>query len=453
MKLSKKIITLLVVVLAVALIAPCALAAGDTSVEAGKTVPLTFTFTDVYNVDGVFTISDPQKILSTYSIDVADGGATVAVISGDRLWASPTAAPVKTTVSINVVLSMKPSAAVGSKCTVNFNGIYGDANEAPGNEHDINQSVTVTVKATAVPVPTPSVTPSQPVNPSPSVEPTPSTPPTVEPTPTPTGPVNPSPSVEPTPSTPPTVEPTPTPTDPVTPNPSTEPTPSVPPTQPVEPTPSGSQTPTGTSVDYSKLQKQINIASGLVVTDYTNESRALLAEALTAAQNALTSQEQSAVDAALENLGNTISGLVRMDYSGLKAALARANALLGSENAAVLWQQLSDAAELGNQLLQSGDQEAVDQATAQLTDILDSIVALVEADVEPKVVIQEVPVEVLPDGDYCNISSHHVWMILLWVSAGVNLLLIAVIVAYVIRRTKNRRDDTPLVDYDIDDDY
>ena len=427
MKLSKKIITLLVVVLAVALIAPCALAAGDTSVEAGKTVTLTFTFTDVYNVDGVFTISDPQKILSTYSIDVADGGATVAVISGDRLWASPTAAPVKTTVSINVVLSMKPSAAVGSKCTVNFNGIYGDANEAPGNEHDINQSVTVTVKATAVPVPTPSVTPSQPVNPSPSVEPTP--------------------------STPPTVEPTPTPTDPVTPNPSTEPTPSVPPTQPVEPTPSGSQTPTGTSVDYSKLQKQINIASGLVVTDYTNESRALLAEALTAAQNALTSQEQSAVDAALENLGNTISGLVRMDYSGLKAALARANALLGSENAAVLWQQLSDAAELGNQLLQSGDQEAVDQATAQLTDILDSIVALVEADVEPKVVIQEVPVEVLPDGDYCNISSHHVWMILLWVSAGVNLLLIAVIVAYVIRRTKNRRDDTPLVDYDIDDDY
>ena len=72
---------------------------------------------------------------------------------------------------------------------------------------------------------------------------------------------------------------------------------------------------------------------------------------------------------------------------------------------------------------------------------------------ETKVVVQEVPVEVLPEGDYCNIPTHHVWSVLFWVSAALNLALIGVIVAYVIRRTKNRRDDTPLVDYDIDDDF
>lgn len=383
MTLSKKIITLFVAVLAFAMIVPCALAAGDISAEAGKTATVTFTFQDVYNVDGTFTVSDPQKILSTYSINVTDAGATAAVVNGDRLWASPTAEPVKTTVTVTVTLSVKSSAAPGSGCTVSFIGIYGDAREEPGNEHDITRTATVSVKAPEGSVADPTSTPSTPA---------------------------------------------------VTPTPSTDPT------------------PTGPSVDYSELQKQINIASGLIPSDYTNESRDLLAAALSVAQNALNSKEQSMVTAAAEDLRATIASLVSMDYSGLQAALSQADTLLASEQAAVILQQLSEAAQRGSEMLRSGDQQEVDQAAKELTDIMERLAALLEVNTETKVVIQEVPVEVPPEGDYCNVPVHHVWPVLFWVSLAVNVLLIGGIAFFVIRKTRNRRDYAPMVDYDIDDD-
>lgn len=382
MTLSKKIITLLAAVLIFAMLVPGALAASDTSAKAGETVTVTFTFRDVYNVDGTFAVSDPQKILSTYSINVADAGSTVAVVNGDRLWASPAAEPVKTTVSVAVTLSIKSNAAAGAGCTVTFNGIYGDANEEPGNEHDITRSATITVKAPEGAAVSPS----------------------------------------PTPSTTPT------------------------------PTPSTTPVPTAPSVDYSELQKQINIASALIPTDYTNESRDLLAAALSVAQSALNSEDQSLVTAAAEQLRATISSLVTMDYSGLKTALSQADALLASEQAAVLLQEISEAARRGGELLQSGDQQAVDQAAKELNDILDRLAALLEVEGETKVVIQEVPVEVLPEGDYCNIPTHHVWPVLFWVSLAVNVVLIGGIAFFVIRKTRNRRDFAPMVDYDIDDD-
>lgn len=384
MTLSKKIITLLAAVLILAMIVPGALAADDTSAEAGETATVTFTFQNIYNVDGVFTVSDPQKILSTYSINVTDAGTTAAVVNGDRLWASPTAEPVRTTVSVTVTLSIKSSAAAGSSCTVTFNGIYGDANEEPGNEHDITRSATVTVKAPEGAAETPAPTPST----------------------------------------------TPAPT----------------------PTPSTTPAPTAPSVDYSELQKQINIAGGLIPSDYTNESRNLLAAALTVAQNALNSKEQSMVTAAAEELRTTIASLVPMDYSGLKAALSQADALLASEQAALLLQEISDAAQRGSELLQSGDQQEVDQAAKELTDILNRLADLLDVESETKVVIQEVPVEVLPEGNYCNIPVHHVWPVLFWVSLAVNVVLIGGIIFYVIRKTRNRRDFAPMVDYDIDDD-
>lgn len=380
MTLSKKIITLLAAVLIFAMLVPNALAASDTGAKAGETATVTFTFRDVYNVDGTFTVDDPQKILSTYSVNVANAGATAAVVNGNRLWASPTAEPVKTTVSVTVSLSIKSSAAAGASCTVSFSGIYGDANEEPGNEHDITLSANVTVKApeggTATPAPTPTPTP----------------------------------------------------------------------------TPSTTPAPTAPSVDYSELQKQINIASGLVQTDYTNESRDLLTAALSVAQSALNSKDQSLVTAAAEQLRATISSLVTMDYSKLKTALSQADALLASEQAAVLLQEISEAAQRGSELLKSGDQQAVDQAAKELTDIMDRLAALLEVEAETKVVIQEVPVEVLPEGDYCNIPSHHVWPILFWVSLGVNVILVGGIAFFVIRKTRSRRDFAPMVDYDIDDD-
>jgi len=420
MKLSKKLITLFAAVLAVALLVPCALAAGETAAEPGKTAEVTFTFTDVYNVDGAFAVSDPDKIVSTYSINVVDAGTTAAVVNGNLLWASPVAEPVRTSISVKVTLSIKSTAAAGSGCTVSFSGIYGDANEEAGNEHDVTKTAAVTVKAPApVPTPTPTSTPS--------AEPTPGV--------TPTKPVEPTPT--PTPSTTPAVEPTPS----VTP---AKPTPTPTPTPPVVIT---------SKVDYTELEKQITIADGLNPSDYTDESRNLLAAAQDVAQNALNSDDQAMVAAAAEELRTTIAGLKRMDYSALKTALSRAEGLLIDDQAAVIWQHLSEAAERGGALLQSGDQQAVDRAADELSDLLGRVDDLLQVETETKVVIQEVPVEVLPSGDYCNITSHRVWPVVAVCSLAVNLILLSVIVGYVIRKTKNRKDDTPLVDYDIDDDF
>ena len=391
MKLSKKLIALLSAVLVAVLLVPSALAVGDTSAEAGKSVTVTFTFEDVYNVDGAFAVNDPQKILSTYTINVADAGSTAALVNGNRLWASPTGEPVKTTVSVAVVLSIKSTAAVGAKCTVSFTGIYGDANEAAGNEHDVAQSATVTV---GEPVVAPTTAPST------------------------------DPAVTPTPSAPPVSDPAVTPS-----------------------------VPGSSGVDYAELEKQIAIASGLKMSDYNDQSRENLVDALSEAKAALHYSEQSPVTAAAQRLRAAIAGLVPMDYSRLKAALNRVDALLSSDQAVVLWEMLSETAEQGRQLLQSGDQQAVDQAADKLEELLADIAALLDSEPETKVVIQEVTKEVLPSGDYCNVGQHHLWTVLLVVSAVLNLCLIGVIVAYVIRRTKNRKDDTPLVSYDIDDDY
>lgn len=418
MKSSKRMIALFAAVLAFAMLVPGALAASGTSAEAGKTASVTFTFQDVYNVDGTFTVSDPQKILSTYSIQVEDAGTTAAVVSGDRLWASPTGEPVKTTVSVSVALRIKSTAAAGSSCTVTFSGIYGDANEMVGNETDITRTATVTVKAAdgaVTPTPTPTVTPA--VTPSP------------DPTTTPT--VTPTPSTSPAPT--------------AAPQPSADPDPAV--------TPSTSSAPIGSGVDYSGLGKQIAIAGGLILSDYTDESQTLLASALETAQDALNSEDQAVVTAAAEELRAAIAGLTRMDYSQLKAALAQADAFLNSEEAALSWQQLSQAVEQGEQLLQSSDQQAVDRAAQELSDSLAGIAALLEADTETKVVVQEVPVEVPPAGEYCNIPAHHVRSVLLWVSVALNVILLGGIAAFLIGRTRNRKDHTPLVDYDIDEDF
>lgn len=418
MKSSKRIIALFAAVLAFAMLVPSVLAAAGTSAEAGKTASVSFTFQDIYNVDGTFKISDPQKILSTYSIQVADAGATAAVVNGDRLWASPTGEPVKTAVTVEVTLSIKSTAAVGSGCTVTFSGIYGDANGMVGNETDITRSTTVTVKAAdgaVTPTPTPAVTPS--VTPSPG------------PTTTPT--VTPAPSASSKPTT--------------TPQPSADPTPAV--------TPSGGSDPIGSGADYSALGKQIAIAGGLILSDYTDESQTLLASALETAQNALNSDDQAVVTAAAEELRAVIAGLTRMDYSQLKAALAQADAFLNSEEAALSWQQLSQAVEQGEQLLQSSDQQAVDRAAQELSDSLAGIAALLEADTETKVVVQEVPVEIPPAGEYCNITAHHVRSVFLWVSVALNVILLGGIAAFLIGKNRNRKDHTPLVDYDIDEDF
>ena len=109
-------------------------------------------------------------------------------------------------------------------------------------------------------------------------------------------------------------------------------------------------------------------------------------------------------------------------------------------------------------MLTSGSQEDIDAAADALTQALEAvhgelagIVETVEVPVEvPTEITVEVPVE--PTTPYCNMQRHTTFTVLLWVSVGLNAVLIAVGVIYAVKRRRNTRDTTPLVDYEISDD-
>ena len=118
---------------------------GETGIRPGETAVLTFAFEEVFNVDGIFLVSDVKRLISEYDIYVEDAGETDAVVEEDRLWAVPPAEPTKTDVSVSVEVTLKEDAAPGEMCTVSFVGIYGDGNDKPGNEVDIYQTMNIVV--------------------------------------------------------------------------------------------------------------------------------------------------------------------------------------------------------------------------------------------------------------------------------------------------------------------
>lgn len=225
--------------------------------------------------------------------------------------------------------------------------------------------------------------------------------------------------------------------------------------EPTDPEPTVPVTPEEPSetVDYTELKKQIGIAEGLVQGDYTAESWADLEYALAAAKNALFSEDQGVVDAAAKALADAIAALVKMDYSKLEAAMASGEELAANDKVGNLWFELFKAIQEGVKLIGSGDQEAVDACTAKILDLIEQLkAALAETGAEPEEIIKEVIVEKEPEGDYCNITMHRIWPILFFISLALNVVFIVVIVVAVIRRKKNAKDDTPLVNYDIGDD-
>ena len=363
----KKIFAVLIAVLLLAAIAPAALAVNDTSVEAGKTAVLTFKFIDVYNVDGAFTVNDPQGIVKSHSIEVTDAGITSATVTGNRLWAVPGAEVERTTVSVTVKLTLKGDAPAGASCVVSFSGVYGDGYEEPGNEHDVYQAAAVTVKETVV-------------VPKPSVEP-----------------------------------------------------------QPI--------------INYAELEKQIAIANGLDSADYTAESWGAVAAALETAKTAQSSKKQDEVDGAAQALQAAVIALTKMDYSELVAALNESDSFTESEELTDLWIKLEDAVNRGKELLSSGDQEASNASAAEISALLAQLRAKIDELKTPELVEVEVevPVEVLPQDDFCNIPVHRVWPLLFFISLALNIVIIIIVVIVSVKR-RNQRDDTPLIDYDIDDD-
>lgn len=201
-------------------------------------------------------------------------------------------------------------------------------------------------------------------------------------------------------------------------------------------------------IDYSLLDQQIRIADNLDKTLYTKASWDNMQIYLQQARLATSSKQQSEVDAAAQNLKRAIENLVLMNYQRLLDAIAAVRQHINNDELAQLWEEMYRLLAEAEVVLQSGDQAAVDACAAQLEDLLVRIIAKL-ADLSQSVSDQKPTV---PNGEYCNVSSHMVWPILFWISLGINLLLAGVIGGYYWMKRKRTSDDTPLVDYDIDDD-
>lgn len=205
-------------------------------------------------------------------------------------------------------------------------------------------------------------------------------------------------------------------------------------------------------IDDEALMHQIAIANGLTRSDYTNTSWAALTSALNNANVAMNGNSQDAADAAEQALKDAISALVRMDYSKLVHAISQTKELADAAKPGDLWLELAAEVDVAKELLTSGNQEAVNEETDRINALLAQMEALLEQGETPGLIVQEVPVEVPPTDDYCNIPMHRIWPVLFFVSLAVNIALVAVIVIYIRRKKQNRVDDMPLVDYDIMDD-
>lgn len=230
------------------------------------------------------------------------------------------------------------------------------------------------------------------------------------------------------------------------------------PTEQVKPAETEKPTPSDGSPSYSELLYQIGIAERLDKAAYTSESWAALQNALDTARHLTGSRNQNTVNAGASALANAIAALQPLDFTKLHEALDSTDAFLEENALNERLTALIAAQEAARAMLTSGSQEDIDAAADALTQALEAvhgelagIVETVEVPVEvPTEVTVEIPVE--PTTPYCNMQRHTTFTVLLWVSVGLNAVLIAVGVIYAVKRRRNTRDTTPLVDYEISDD-
>lgn len=215
------------------------------------------------------------------------------------------------------------------------------------------------------------------------------------------------------------------------------------PTDPTDPTQPTKPTEPAVKIDYSELNKWIAEKKELDGSKYTNDTWNAVEEAYNKALNLRYSKSQEAVDDGAKALKEAIEALKEMDYTLLEQAIADAKKLGDSDELGKLWMQLADALKDGVALLTSNDQQAVNDGAA----LINSLIGKLNEELEK---LREA--NAVYEGDYCNISIHHVWPILFFVSLGVNVILAIVAIMLGKRRRQNKKDNTPLVDYQIGDD-
>ena len=196
-------------------------------------------------------------------------------------------------------------------------------------------------------------------------------------------------------------------------------------------------------VDYSYLEEQIALAEVLVEKDYTAETWTVLANALTAAKSARTSNNQAVVDAAAAALEAARLGLIKLDYSALIAALAAVDTFYAEDELTGILKQFVEAVMLGNKLLENGGNQAdIDATAAKILELLDALkealdnagdIQYVEVLVpgETVTVTETVTVEVPVEVEVQN----NLWLILFIITA---ILLVAAVAFLVVKYLQDR---------------
>jgi hypothetical protein len=205
-------------------------------------------------------------------------------------------------------------------------------------------------------------------------------------------------------------------------------------------------------LNFDELNKQIAAAGNLKAKDYATKGWAEMQKALQNARNMKNSKLQPEIDVAATNLKNAIDALVKMDYKKLSDAIKAIDKYIDGNDFLNLWEDSQGLLKDAKDALTSRDQKVVDTYAQKLVDRLAELKKAINDIAGNESATVEKPVPVEPTGDYCNIKSHPVWIILFWISFVINLALGALIFMYCYTKRKKATDDTPLVDYDIIDD-
>lgn len=208
----------------------------------------------------------------------------------------------------------------------------------------------------------------------------------------------------------------------------------------------------GTNLNKAELNRQISIAESLIKTDYTYDSWAVMESALKTARAALYATTQREIDQAALALKNAIAALVKIDGAALRELLAMVREFLAEDDLASIWGELLSAIEEAEAALVSGDQARINAAYDALKAAFEAFKAKIAALGEDKIVIQEVEKAAECDEACHKWSTHLLWLILLIISAVLNVGFAVLVILYFIKRKKNAADNTPLVDYNINDD-
>ena len=192
--------------------------------------------------------------------------------------------------------------------------------------------------------------------------------------------------------------------------------------------------------DVAAYNAAVAAAAALNERDYTAESWAALETAL----NATVGKD---VAAATKAITDATAALAKdIDLGTLNAAIAAAEALTADEYTTESWAALTTALEAAKAALTADDQAAVTAAADALYQAIAGlkapVVVLPETDTEPT---ETTPVE---EPSW----QSPIWPVLFAIFLALTVALTVLIVVYLILKKKKEGDDTPVVDYNIEDD-